>query len=86
MTVEQAALIKGCTRQAVFRAIWNGSIHAVRFGRRAWNVTNDRRFQNWQPTRNGHERMKRAWVTRRLKRKLIEGGVLVGKDLHGQRR
>jgi len=62
MTTEQAAKIKGVCRQAILEAIWRGDLNAVKFGRHVWNVTDDEKFQAWQPAMTQRDKSARRWA------------------------
>jgi excisionase family DNA binding protein len=62
MTTEQAAKLKGVGRGAVLEAIKRGAINAVKFGRHVWNVTDDEKFQAWQPAMTQRDKSARRWA------------------------
>jgi excisionase family DNA binding protein len=80
MTTEQAAKLKGCSRQAILTAIWRKQLNAVKFGR-DWNVVDDEVFQAYTPAFEPRERILRRWAKERARP--ITLGVTKG-DARGQ--
>ena len=62
ISVAEAAKIKACSRQGIWRAIRRGEIHATQVGK-AWVVETDPAFESWAPS--GRQRSGRAAAAKR---------------------
>jgi len=67
LTTAEAAKIKGCSGQAIIDALNRGEVEGEKFGW-AWAIKQNRKFEEWQPSKR-QESGRARWASTRSPKK-----------------